>query len=110
MRRRFIIGATYGVWQVCSTALSSALGQNIDRVIVSSKLDAEGVLLGNIIMVMLERVGVPTDNRLQLGSTRIVRTALIKDYIHIYPEYTGNGALFFPSENALVWKTSQSAY
>jgi len=61
-------------------------------------------------MVMLERVGVPTDNRLQLGSTRIVRTALIKDYIHIYPEYTGNGALFFPSENALVWKTSQSAY
>lgn len=110
MRRHFITGLTYGVWQVCTTALSSALGQNIDRVIVSSKLDAEGVLLGNMIMLMLERVGVPTDNRLQLGPTRIVRTALVAGHIHIYPEYTGNGALFFQSENASVWKTSQSAY
>ncbi len=62
---------------------------------VSSKQDTEGGLLGNIILALLNAHGIPTVNRLQLGNTKIVRTALLAGEIDIYPEYTGNGAFFF---------------
>jgi osmoprotectant transport system substrate-binding protein len=47
---------------------------------------------------------------LQLGPTKIVRTALLAGEIDIYPEYTGNGAFFFNRETDPAWKQAQSAY
>jgi osmoprotectant transport system substrate-binding protein len=73
-------------------------------VVVASKIDTEGALLGNMILLVLARHGVPVENRLQLGPTNIVRAALLAGQIDIYPEYTGNGALFFHREGDPVWK------
>src|SRR3954452_10854049 len=81
-----------------------------DKVVVASKIDTEGALLGNLILIALERAGVPVENRLQLGPTKIVRTALVAGEIDLYPEYTGNGAFFFNKENDPAWKQAQSAY
>lgn len=36
---------------------------------VGSKIDTEGALLGNIILQVLESHGVPTVNKVQLGTT-----------------------------------------
>ena len=44
-------------------------------------------------------------NRLQLGPTDIVRAAILAGQIDIYPEYTGNGGLFFHTEADPVWKS-----
>src|SRR5918911_1597653 len=84
--------------------------QTRDKVVVASKIDTEGALLGNLILIALERAGVPVENRLQLGPTKIVRTALVSGEIDLYPEYTGNGAFFFNKENDPAWKQAQSAY
>ena len=84
--------------------------QTRDKVIVASKIDTEGALLGNLILIALERAGVPVENRLQLGPTKIVRTALVAGEIDLYPEYTGNGAFFFSKENDPAWKQAQSGY
>ncbi len=81
-----------------------------DKVIVASKIDTEGLLLGQIILIALENAGIPVENRLQLGPTKIVRTALTAGEIDLYPEYTGNGAFFFGRENDPAWKQAQSAY
>ena len=79
-------------------------------VVVASKMDTEGALLGNLIALVLESAGVPVETRLQLGSTAAVRAALLSGEVDIYPEYTGNGALFFSEEAGPAWRQPQAAY
>ncbi len=40
-----------------------------------------------------------TVNKVQLGTTPVVRGAITSGELDIYPEYTGNGAFFFKDEN-----------
>lgn len=77
---------------------------------VSSKIDTEGGLLGNIIALALEDAGLPVTRRLQLGGTQVVREALLADQIDIYPEYTGNAAFFFNEADSAVWKDAAAAH
>lgn len=79
-------------------------------IVVASKIDTEGALLGNMIADRLEAKGLPVERRLQLGPTNIVRAAILAGQIDIYPEYTGNGALFFHTENNPVWKDAGAGY
>ncbi|MGH7046183.1 MAG: glycine betaine ABC transporter substrate-binding protein OsmF [Stellaceae bacterium] len=79
-------------------------------VVVASKIDTEGTLLGNMILAVLASHGIPVRNRLQLGPTNIVRAAILAGQIDIYPEYTGNGALFFHMETNPVWKSRRRGY
>ena len=79
-------------------------------VVAASKIDTEGALLGNMILAMLGDHGIAVRNRLQLGPTNIVRAAILAGQIDIYPEYTGNGALFFHMETDPVWKSWARGY
>ncbi|HYF55212.1 MAG TPA: ABC transporter substrate-binding protein [Salinarimonas sp.] len=81
-----------------------------ERVRVGSKIDTEGALLGSMIVLVLENLGIPVADRVSLGPTKIVRTALLQGEIDIYPEYTGNGAFFFDRESDPAWKGAQTAY
>jgi osmoprotectant transport system substrate-binding protein len=74
------------------------------RVVVASKIDTEGALLGNMIIAVLKKHGLDITDKLQLGPTNIVRAAILAGQIDLYPEYTGNGALFFHLEGDPVWK------
>ena len=80
------------------------------QVVVSSKIDTEGGVLGNIILQVLGANGIATTNRLQLGGTPVVRKAIAEGAIDIYPEYTGNGAFFFQKAEDPVWKDAAKAY
>lgn len=77
---------------------------------VGSKIDTEGALLGNIILQVLESHGVKTVNKVQLGTTPVVRGAITSGELDIYPEYTGNGAFFFKDESSPAWKNAQQGY
>ncbi|WP_028536427.1 glycine betaine ABC transporter substrate-binding protein OsmF [Paludibacterium yongneupense] len=77
---------------------------------VSSKIDTEGALLGNIIQQVLESKGIKTSSKVQLGTTKVVRSAIAAGEIDIYPEYTGNGAFFFSEESNPVWKSAKAGY
>lgn len=79
-------------------------------IVVSSKIDTEGGLLGNIIALSLEDAGLPVERRLQLGGTQVVREALLSGQIDIYPEYTGNAAFFFNEADSDVWKDADAAH
>jgi osmoprotectant transport system substrate-binding protein len=79
-------------------------------VVVSSKLDTEATLLGNVIRIVLEANGVKTQDRLTLGGTPVVRKAIISGEIDIYPEYTGNAAFFFNKADDPAWKDLAKGY
>lgn len=90
--------------------LSAGLAQAADPVVVSSKIDTEGSVLGQMILQSLQRAGIPVENRIQLGGTSIVRKAIIAGEIDIYPEYTGNAAFFYDQADSPVWKNAKQAY
>lgn len=77
---------------------------------VGSKIDTEGRLLGNLMVLALEAKGIRTENKVSLGTTKIVRAALLAGEIDLYPEYTGNGAFLFSEESSPVWKNAQDGY
>ena len=96
----------FGVVAAVSLA-GSAMAQ--DAVRVASKLDGEGGLLGSMIIQVLEANGIKTENRLQMGATKIVREALVAGEIDIYPEYTGNAGFFFANDTDPAWKDAGKA-
>jgi osmoprotectant transport system substrate-binding protein len=80
------------------------------QVVVSSKIDTEGGVLGNIILGVLNANKIATTDRLQLGGTPILRKAIIAGEVDIYPEYTGNAAFFFEKAEDPAWKDAAQAY
>ena len=102
--RRWLIGGA-SLLMLASTA---SFAQTAVR--VSSKIDTEGALLGNMMIQLLEANGIKTENKVQLGTTKILRGALIAGEIDIYPEYTGNGAFFFSDEKNPAWKNAEEGY
>ena len=90
--------------------LSVGATQAQSPVVVSSKIDTEGSVLGQLIIQTLEANDVPTENRLQLGTTSIVRGAIKAGEIDLYPEYTGNGAFFFDRADQPGWNVAETAY
>jgi osmoprotectant transport system substrate-binding protein len=87
-----------------------ATAQSTPPVRVGSKIDTEGSLLGNMIIEVLQANGIKTENKVQLGTTKIVRAAITAGEIDIYPEYTGNGAFFFADEKNPAWKNAKAGY
>ncbi|WP_019935151.1 glycine betaine ABC transporter substrate-binding protein OsmF [Oceanimonas smirnovii] len=81
-----------------------------DPIVVSSKIDTEGGLLGNLIYQALNNAGLEVENRSQLGGTPILRKAIIAGEVDIYPEYTGNAAFFHQKEDSDAWKDFEQGY
>ena len=100
-----LAAAMLGLGLVAGPALAAG-----DTVVVASKIDTEGGLLGNMILQVLDHAGIPTENKVQLGPTKIVRTALTSGEVDIYPEYTGNAGFFFSVDSDPAWKNPQTAY
>jgi osmoprotectant transport system substrate-binding protein len=101
--RRSLLAAAFGL-------LASSVVQANGPVRVGSKIDTEGKLLGNIMVLALEANGIKTENKVSLGNTKIVRTALVAGEIDIYPEYTGNGAFMLGAEKSPAWKDLRAGY
>ena len=79
-------------------------------IVVASKIDTEGALLGHMIATMLTARGLAVERKIQLGPTNIVRGAILAGQIDLYPEYTGNGARFFHRESDPAWKNAAAGY
>ena len=79
-------------------------------VVVGSKIDTEGTLLGNMILLALQGHGLATEDRIALGGTPVVRKAIVAGEIDIYPEYTGNAAFFFNKADDPAWKNLEQGY
>jgi len=77
---------------------------------VGSKIDTEGALLGSMIVLILRDAGIDVEDKTELGPTNIVRQALVKGQIDIYPEYTGNGAFLLKNSDKTAYKNWERGY
>lgn len=101
--RRAVLGALLSLGLPVATRAAAP-------VVVASKLDVEGGLIGAMILASLADAGVPTEDRLLIGPTAILRQALIGGAVDLYPEYTGNAAFFFHEDGDPVWKNASAGY
>lgn len=64
-------------------------------IVVGSKIDTEGSILGQVIIQVLEKNGFKVTDKTRTGATDVVRKALLSGQIDVYPEYTANALLVF---------------
>lgn len=102
MKAMGLVGAAIALAAVTMTANA--------QVVVSSKIDTEGGVLGHIIQSVLNANDIGTTDRIQLGGTPVVRKAIIAGEIDIYPEYTGNAGFFFEKADDPVWKDAAKGF
>uniref|UniRef100_UPI0030ECF5A6 glycine betaine ABC transporter substrate-binding protein OsmF n=1 Tax=Aminobacter sp. Piv2-1 TaxID=3031122 RepID=UPI0030ECF5A6 len=95
---------------IAGVSFGIATGSASAQVVVSSKIDTEGGVLGNIIQSVLNANDIATTDRIQLGATPVVRKAIAAGEIDIYPEYTGNAGFFFEKADDPVWKDAAKGY
>jgi osmoprotectant transport system substrate-binding protein len=77
---------------------------------VGSKIDTEGALLSQMIILMLKANGFNVIDKSGTGPTQVVRKAILSGEIDIYPEYTGNGAFFFDETESDVWNDARKGW
>ncbi len=79
-------------------------------IVVGSKIDTEGALLSQMIILMLRDNGFDVVDKSQFGTSPIVQKALETGELDIYPEYTGNGAFMFDEAESDVWNDAKKGY
>ncbi len=87
----------------------TSCGSSNSGVVVASKIDTEGALLGKMIVHVLRNAGIKVTDKTEFGTTDIIRKAIISGEIDLYPEYTGNGAFLF-HQTSDIWKDFQKSY
>lgn len=85
-------------------------GEGKGPITIGSKIDTEGALLSQMIILMLRDNGFDVVDKSQFGTTPIVKEALESGELDIYPEYTGNGAFFFGEAESDVWNNAEAGY
>ena len=93
---------------LASASLSFA--DEAKAVVVGSKIDTEGSILGKMIVKLLSAKGVPVVDKVGFGTTDLVRKAIIAGELDLYIEYTGNGEFFFKGSDPAVWKNAAKGY
>lgn len=106
---------TLGLVVILTLALSGCVGNSgvsstKGPITVSSKADTEGALLGQVTSLMLKANGFQVTEKPAITGTSLIRQALQSGEIDIYPEYTGNGSVFFPDVSPDIWKNAGQGY
>lgn len=79
-------------------------------IIVGSKIDTEGTILGKIIVKLLAQNKIPVVDKVGFGTTDLVRKAIVAKELDLYIEYTGNGEFFFKGSDPTIWKDAAKGY
>ena len=94
---------TYGLIALLISAGGALFAADSGKpVVVGSKIDTEGSLLGKMIVKLLAARAIPVVDKVGFGTTDVVRKAIIAGELDVYPEYTGNGGFFFDGTDTTV--------
>ncbi len=78
---------------------------------MGSFLDAEGTILGAMVIQMLEANGIATEDKTKLGTPDVVREALLQGEIDATIDYTGNGQWYHEGQaEDPKWKNAEEGY
>jgi len=112
VKKAFIVLSIVSLLAVAFAGCTSSPGTTALKgpITISSKADTEGSLLAQVMSLMLTANGFQVIEKPSIAGTPLIRQALLSGDIDMYPEYTGNGAVFFPDVNPDIWKNAQQGY
>jgi len=111
MNKPFVLLVTFLILLIpIVSGCTGQTGGGKGPIVVGSKIDTEGSLLSQMIILMLRDNGFDVVDKSQFGATSVVRKALESGELDVYPEYTGNGAFFFDETESDVWNDAQKGY
>lgn len=74
-----------------SAPTTGGSGGSKGPIIVGSKLDTEGQLLGEMYILLLQKAGYTVTPKLALGNSLIISQAIKSGAVDLYPEFTATG-------------------
>jgi len=110
MKRTLLLLAVPAILILLQAGCSGGNQNEKGPITIGSKIDTEGSLLSQMIILMLQENGFDTVDKSQFGPTEIIRKAVISGELDLYPEYTGNGAFFFDEADSQVWKNAEQGF
>lgn len=79
-------------------------------IILGSFVDTEGGILGNMILLALEKNGYIITDKVQFGTPDVHRNALLQGELDIGIDYTGNGQFYSEGFDEEVWGDATKGY
>ncbi|WP_164905984.1 glycine betaine ABC transporter substrate-binding protein [Gudongella oleilytica] len=94
----------------CAPETSTEVLNKDDPIIVGSFVDTEGGILGNMILLTLEKNGYAVTDKVQFGTPDVHRNALIAGELQVGIDYTGNGQFYSEGIAEEVWNDAEEGY
>ena len=93
-------------------SLVACTSSDAQAVRVASMIDAEGNVLGQMVIAVLEDAGIQTEDKTSLGTPDILRAALENQEVDLIIDYTGSGQYYHPEEasDPSLWNDPQVGY
>lgn len=81
-------------------------------VVVATLLDAEGGVLGKMIIQLLAANQIPTTDKVNFGTPDILRKALENKEVDLVVDYTGSGQYYHPDQatDTTIWNDPDKGY
>lgn len=81
-----------------------------DPIVLGSFVDTEGGILGNMILLVLEKEGYKVTDKVQFGTPDVHRNALLQGELDIGIDYTGNGQYYSDNADEEAWRDADLGY
>ncbi len=81
-----------------------------DPIILGSFVDTEGGILGNMLLLTLEKNNYLITDKVQFGTPDVHRNALLQGELDIGIDYTGNGQYYSEGFDEEVWRDLEEGY
>ncbi|MFP4199811.1 MAG: glycine betaine ABC transporter substrate-binding protein [Clostridia bacterium] len=79
-------------------------------VTVASMIDAEGAILGQMMVIMLEQDGFEVEDETEFGTPDTLRGALTSGEVDLVLDYTGSGQYYHDVEDTDPWSDAEAGY
>ncbi|MBR7554354.1 glycine betaine ABC transporter substrate-binding protein [Allobacillus sp. GCM10007491] len=117
MKKNTLLTIALGLIFVLLTACNSSSDETHeetvnpdDPIVVGSFVDTEGGILGNMVLLILEKNGYNITDKVQFGTPDVHRNALLQAELDIGIDYTGNGQYYAENVDEEVWRDASEGY
>lgn len=81
-----------------------------DPIVLGSFVDTEGGILGNMVLLVLEKNGYAVTDKVQFGTPDVHRNALLQGELDVGIDYTGNGQYYSEGSQESIWRDAKEGY
>ena len=95
---------------LASPAPAARAAQAKRPVTVATMIDAEGAVVGAMMVQLLRAAGIEVIDRTEFGTPDILRMALVAGEVDLVLDYTGSGQYYHEVDSTDVWSDAQAGY